>query len=78
MAWTESYHCDICNTPRNDAGDWWLAWSEMMEVRTEATQQPLLRLTRWTEGLSQSRSVMHLCGARCAQTMMDRWMRGEQ
>jgi hypothetical protein len=24
--------------------------------------------------LSQSLEVKHLCGARCAQTMMDRWM----
>ena len=28
MAWTESYHCDVCNSPRGDAEDWWLAWTD--------------------------------------------------
>jgi hypothetical protein len=78
MAWTESYHCDVCNTPRNDSGDWWLAWSESIEPSIDAPRQPMLRLTPWTTALSQSRQVKHLCGARCAQTMMDRWMRGEE
>ena len=77
MAWTESYHCDVCNSPRNDAGDWWLAWSEAVDPGADAPTQPMLRLTPWTPRLSQSMAVKHLCGARCAQTMMDRWMRGE-
>jgi hypothetical protein len=74
MAWTESYHCDVCNTPRNDAGDWWLAWSEEVSPGSGEAKQPMLRLTPWTPVLSQSVEVKHLCGARCAQTMMDRWM----
>jgi hypothetical protein len=76
MAWTESYHCDVCNALRNDAGDWWLAWTEDV-TPSGAAKQPMLRLTPWTSALSQSMEVKHLCGARCAQTMMDRWMRGE-
>jgi hypothetical protein len=27
--------------------------------------------------LSHSAEVKHLCGARCAQTFMDRWMQSE-
>lgn len=74
MAWTESYHCDVCNTPRNDAGDWWLAWPDDVAPGTGDIRQPMLRLTRWTPALSQSTEVKHLCGARCAQTLIDRWM----
>ena len=76
MAWTETYHCDVCNSPRNEADDWWLAWSEQVHP-SGSPSQPMLRLTPWNASLSQSREVKHLCGARCAQTMMDRWMRGE-
>ncbi len=77
MAWTETYRCDICNTPRNDSGDWWLAWSEDVPSGKGSEVQPLLRLTRWSHTLSQSSTVRHLCGARCTQTLLDRWMRGE-
>lgn len=77
MAWTETYHCDVCNSPRNEAGDWWLAWSDLIDSGLDTPHQPLLRLTPWSSRLSQSAEVKHLCGARCAQTMMDRWMRGE-
>ncbi len=75
MAWTESYHCDVCNSPRGDAEDWWLAWTESVSPEDH---QPVLKLTPWSPSLSHSASVRHLCGARCAQTFMDRWMRGEE
>ena len=36
--------------------------------------QPLIKLTRWQGGHARSVGVKHLCGARCAGTLMDRWM----
>jgi hypothetical protein len=43
----------------------------------KAPEQPMLKLTPWNVLLSHAAKVRHLCGARCAQTLMDRWMRGE-
>ncbi len=77
MAWTESYHCDVCNSPRNDAEDWWLAWTETLQADGNSAEQPVLKVTPWNHTLSHGREARHLCGARCAQTFMDRWMRGE-
>jgi hypothetical protein len=77
MAWTESYHCDVCNSPRGDAEDWWLARTDV-ESQPSAPDQPVLKITPWSAVLSHSAEVKHLCGARCAQTFMDRWMRGEE
>lgn len=75
MAWTETYHCDVCNKTKNeDEQDWWLAWSEQLTPTPDSHWQPVLRLTPWHEFLSHSADVKHLCGARCAQTQMDRWM----
>lgn len=77
MAFTETYRCDVCGKPRGDAEDWWLVWTEMTEALPSAPAQPVLKLTAWNILLSHSADVRHLCGARCAQTAMDRWMRGE-
>ncbi|HEY0796429.1 MAG TPA: hypothetical protein VGD64_11670 [Acidisarcina sp.] len=75
MAWTESYQCDVCNKAKGeDEQDWWLAWTEVMAVPAESEEQPVLKLTPWSHLLSHSVGVKHLCGARCAQTQMDRWM----
>lgn len=74
MAWTESYHCDVCNKNKGDARDWWLAWPDTITPTRESKSQPVLRITPWHEFLSHSADVKHLCGARCAQTQMDRWM----
>lgn len=74
MAWTESYHCDVCNSPRGDAEDWWLAWTDSMVARQGEGEQPVLKVTPWSHTLSHAAAVKHLCGARCAQTFMDRWM----
>jgi hypothetical protein len=35
-------------------------------------------MTGWNQVLSHSAEVRHLCGARCAQTLMDRWMQTAQ
>lgn len=78
MAFTETYRCDVCGKPRGDAEDWWLAWSERAAPVPGAPEQQLLKLTPWNLLLSHASDVKHLCGARCAQTLMDRWMRGEQ
>ena len=78
MAFTETYHCDVCSKPRGDAEDWWLAWTEQAAPLIGATEQPLLKLTPWNILLSHAAGVRHLCGARCAQTLLDRWMRGEE
>jgi len=76
MAWTESYHCDVYNSPRGDAEDWWLAWTDRT-TPPDGAEQEALRITRWSHALSHSADVKHLCGARCAQTFMDRWMQSE-
>jgi len=75
MAWTETYHCDVCGKPKKETEtDWWLAWTESTTPAENLREQPVLKLTRWSLLLSHSADVKHLCGARCAQTQMDRWM----
>jgi hypothetical protein len=75
MAWTESYHCDVCGTAKNeDQDDWWLAWTERVSPTPNEAEQPVMRITPWSPLLSHSSDVRHLCGARCAQTALDRWM----
>lgn len=75
MAWTESYHCDVCNKARSERSeDWWLAWLEPVQVTPDAPDQSFLRMTNWNLLLAHSAGVRHLCGARCAQTLLDRWM----
>jgi hypothetical protein len=75
MAFVESYHCDVCGVARNpDDRDWWLAWVEAFSPIPDVPEQPALRLTQWNLLLSHTPDVLHLCGARCAQTELDRWM----
>jgi hypothetical protein len=75
MAWTESYHCDVCGRAKNDdQHDWWLAWTETISPTSNEPEQPIMRFTPWSVLLSHSSEVRHLCGARCAQTALDRWM----
>ncbi|MBW4027205.1 hypothetical protein [Acidipila rosea] len=74
MAWTETYHCDVCGKAKNESTDWWLAWGEEFAPVPGAEPQPLLKLTPWNLLLSHDAQVKHICGARCAQTLMDRWM----
>lgn len=75
MAWTESYHCDVCGRAKNDdQDDWWLAWTETISPTSKDPEQPVMRFTPWSLLLSHTSGVLHLCGARCAQTELDRWM----
>jgi hypothetical protein len=75
MAWTETYHCDVCGKAKTEeAEDWWLSWFEHISPTPDDPEQPSLRITPWNTFLSHDANVKHLCGARCAQTLMDRWM----
>jgi len=75
MAWIESYHCDVCGRAKNeDQNDWWLAWTETISPTPDEAEQPVMRFTPWNLLLSHGSEVRHLCGARCAQTELDRWM----
>jgi hypothetical protein len=75
MAFTETYRCDVCGKPKGGAEDWWLATSEQLAPLPGVPDQPTLKLTPWNMFLSHAHDVKHLCGARCAQTLLDRWMR---
>jgi hypothetical protein len=74
MAWTETFSCDVCGKEKSEsAADWWLAWEEKTSP-APAVEEPMLRLTHWNLVLSHDATAKHLCGARCAQTLLDRWM----
>ena len=75
MAWTETYSCDVCGKAKSEEfRDWWLAWSEKFSPTPSDPEQPVLKITRWNAFLSHDADAKHLCGGRCAQTIMDRWM----
>ena len=75
MAWIETYHCNVCGSLKNEQQhDWWLASIEKITPTPDAAEQPVFRLTVWNDFLAHSAEVQHLCGARCAQTELDRWM----
>jgi hypothetical protein len=75
VAWSETFHCDVCGKAKSEeAGDWWLSWTERLAPVAGEPIQPVLKITPWHVILSHDANVKHLCGARCAQTLMDRWM----
>jgi hypothetical protein len=74
MAYIESYQCDVCGDKKGEGGDWWLAWVDCFQGEKPEQDQPLIKLTRWQSTHAHSAGVKHLCGARCAGTLMDRWM----
>jgi hypothetical protein len=74
MAYSESYTCDVCGDKKGESGEWWLAWVDCFQGKTPAEDQPLIKLTRWQVGHAHSAGVKHLCGAQCANKLMDRWM----
>ena len=74
MAYIESYQCDVCGDKKGEGGDWWLAWVDCFQGEKPEEDQPLIKLTRWQTKHAHSAGVKHLCGARCAGTLMDRWM----
>jgi hypothetical protein len=73
MAYSESYTCDICGNKKGEGGQWFLSWLDCLPSGNAQTQ-PVIKLTRWQKEQAHSPEVQHLCGARCAGTMMDRWM----
>lgn len=76
MSRSESYHCDVCGKLKNETEIWWMAWVDCFqadESRPES-DQPLFKLTRWQSRQANSDGVKHLCGARCSETMIDRWI----
>ena len=76
MAFTESFHCDVCNKAKNeDSEDWWLAWTETAASPVAGEgEQPVMKLTPWNNFLAHSAEVRHLCCASCVHTLMGRWM----
>ncbi len=74
MSYSESYQCDVCGDKKGVGGDWWLAWVDCFQGENAGEDQPLIKLTRWQTKHAHSAGVKHLCGARCAGTLMDRWM----
>ena len=74
MSYSESYECDVCGDQKGEEGDWWLAWLDCFPGAKPEDNQPLIKLTRWERGQARTPGVKHLCGARCAGTLLDRWM----
>ena len=75
MAWTETFHCNVCNKAKSEgAEDWWLAWTENFSPVDGEEEQTAIKVTPWNAFLAHSADVQHLCGARCVHTIMDRWM----
>ena len=74
MAYSESFNCDVCGDQKGPEGDWWLAWVDCFRGDRPGEDQPLIQLTRWQNKQAHARNVKHLCGARCAGTLLDRWM----
>jgi hypothetical protein len=75
MAFTETFRCEVCGKAKSqESEDWWLAWAEQFSPTPNASTMPQLRFTPWDMLLSHQADARHLCGARCAQTLMDRWM----
>jgi thiamine monophosphate synthase len=78
MAWAESYHCDVCGKEKNEESvDWWLVWVERFTPNGSEVVQPLMKITPWDAFLSHAAEMRHICGARCAQTLLNRWMLNE-
>ena len=74
MSVTETYTCDICGDKKGQGGQWFLAWTDCLPAAEAGDTQPLIKLTRWEQHHAHTQDVLHLCGTRCASTMMDRWM----
>jgi hypothetical protein len=76
MSRSESYHCDVCGKLKGDTEIWWMAWVDCFQgdPGQSGTDQPLLKLTRWNAVQAHTAGVQHLCGARCSETMIDRWI----
>lgn len=79
MAWTESFHCDVCGKAKGDSRDaWWLGWVGTTAGELHSQNEPMLKMTAWNHVQAHGAEVRHLCGARCAQMFLGRWMSGEK
>ena len=74
MALNESYHCDVCGKEEAHADKWWLGWLDCSPVNGTTNGQPMIKLTRFEKSMAHGNGEKHLCGARCASTMVDRWL----
>jgi hypothetical protein len=75
MAWTETFHCDVCNKQRKEESeDWWLVWDEPVASATNKGKVPAIKIVRWDLLLSHAAEARHLCGAACLHTLLDRWV----
>ena len=49
MAFSESYHCDVCGKEKQEGShDWWLIWDDVFTPPRSEQGQPLLQVTAWT------------------------------
>ena len=78
MSRSESYHCDVCGKLKSDTEIWWMACIDCFNWDKPGEDQPLIKLTRWQTNQAHSDGVKHLCGARCSETMIDRWISGQR
>lgn len=75
MAFSESYHCDVCGQEKSEADqDWWLVWSDVFTPPRNEVSQPMLLVTAWNTLQAHTAGTQHVCGAACAQTLLNRWM----
>jgi len=74
MSRSESYHCDVCGKLKSHTEVWWMAWVDCVDGEKPGQEQPFFKLTRWNSHQAHSEGVMHLCGARCSETLIDRWI----
>ena len=74
MSLSENYTCDVCGTKKTATEQWWLIWLECSSGTGAEGDRKVLKMTPWQIGPAHSPNVRHICGARCAGTMMDRWM----
>lgn len=78
MSRSESYHCDVCGKLKIETELWWMAWVDCFNGGDIGEDQPLFKLTRWHKAQAHEDGVKHLCGARCSETMIDRWISGQR
>jgi hypothetical protein len=75
MAWTETFHCDVCSKQKKESSeDWWLVWDDPVTSPTNERQLPAIKVMQWDLLMSHSAEARHLCGASCLHTMLDRWV----
>ncbi len=74
MARSENYQCDVCGNSKGEREMWWMAWVDCFPLAEGGETQPLMKITRWEVRQAHEGGVKHLCGARCAGTLLDRWM----